>query len=172
MSKYLHKWPLSHICSNHSLRYIHSVKIWRCTSNSDLAITWFGAMPPIKNMLKYSIPGISKYIINGMSILFCLPDISTCMTDGISKCFTPGISQCFTTGVSKCLHLVFTNDVKMCYDWCIKTFYVQCGRTCNYLCISCQKLNSVCIQTSHQRVARQFNNWPSVENRRMHLLLI
>ena len=47
MSKYLHKSPLSHICTNHSLRYIHSVNIWLCTSNSDLAITWFGAMPPI-----------------------------------------------------------------------------------------------------------------------------
>ena len=46
LSKYLHKSPLSHICTNHSLRYIHSVNIWRCTSNSDLAITWFGAMPP------------------------------------------------------------------------------------------------------------------------------
>ena len=46
MSKYLHKSPLSHICTNHSLRHIHSVNIWRCTSNSDLAITWFGAMPP------------------------------------------------------------------------------------------------------------------------------
>ena len=46
MSKYLHKSPLSHICTNHSLRYIHSVTISRCTSNSDLAITWFGAMPP------------------------------------------------------------------------------------------------------------------------------
>ena len=46
MSKYLHKSPLSHICTNHSLRYIHSVNISRCTSNSDLAITSFGAMPP------------------------------------------------------------------------------------------------------------------------------
>ena len=46
MSKYQHKWPLSHICTNHSLRYIHSVTIWRCTSNSDLEITWFGAVPP------------------------------------------------------------------------------------------------------------------------------
>ena len=46
MSKYLHKSPLSHICTNHSLRYIHSVNIWWRTSNSHLAITWFGAMPP------------------------------------------------------------------------------------------------------------------------------
>ena len=46
MSKYLHKSPLSNICTNHSLRYIHSVNISRCTSNSDLAITSFGAMPP------------------------------------------------------------------------------------------------------------------------------
>ena len=46
MSKYLHKSPLSHICTNHSLCYIHSVNIWWCTSNSDLAITSFGAMPP------------------------------------------------------------------------------------------------------------------------------
>ena len=44
---YLHKSPLSHICTNHSLRYIHSVTISRCTSNSDLAISSFGAMPPI-----------------------------------------------------------------------------------------------------------------------------
>ena len=39
MSKYLHKSPLSHICTNHSLRHIHSVYISRCTSNSDMAIT-------------------------------------------------------------------------------------------------------------------------------------
>ena len=56
MSKYLHKSPLSHICTNHSLRYIHSVNISRCTSNSDLAITSFGAMPPYMtvNVTPYS----------------------------------------------------------------------------------------------------------------------
>ena len=51
MSKYMHKSPLSHICTNHSFCYIHSVTIWRRTSNSDLAITWFGAMPPARVLL-------------------------------------------------------------------------------------------------------------------------
>ena len=58
MSKYLHKSPLSNICTNHSLRYIHSVNISRCTSNSDLAITSFGAMPP-------HLPGLLPIVCDG-----------------------------------------------------------------------------------------------------------
>ena len=65
MSKYLHKSPLSHICTNHSLRHIHSVNIWRCTSNSDLAITSFGAMPPGINTVTGILPSLhSLRIIN------------------------------------------------------------------------------------------------------------
>ena len=46
MSKYLHKSPLSHICTNHSLRYIHSVNIWGAPRTLNWQ-SWFGAMPPV-----------------------------------------------------------------------------------------------------------------------------
>ena len=64
MSKYLHKSPLSHICTNNSLRYIHSVNIWRCTSNSDLAITSFGSMPPRLVSLTWLAIGLRLIFVN------------------------------------------------------------------------------------------------------------
>ena len=84
MSKYLHKSPLSHICTNHSLLYIHSVYIWLCASNSGLAITWFGAMSPGRNM---SADTMFKTIVGYTNLVFFLSrtekpaKVGTCVLD-------------------------------------------------------------------------------------------